>query len=246
MPEAAGKVVTEVMRLTATDPLFWIAVTVAVYAAAEFVHRHFGGLIYLNPVLWSVVALVLVFIIGRQPLAEYQQATRALSAVLGPATVALAVVTVRHMSAIHDRAGNIFLAVLAGGATGAGVAFLVVYLLGGTRTSMISVSLHSTTMAVSVELSRLAGGIIGLTAVATLTTGLLGALVGPWLLARVGIRDERIVGLALGVGAHALGTARALEISQRAGAFAAVGLALNAVMTTLLVCVLILFMSVRA
>ena len=42
------------------------------------------------------------------------------------------------------------------------------------------------------------------------------------------------VGLAFGVASHGIGTARALQISETAGAFSALGFALNAVATSLM------------
>lgn len=52
------------------------------------------------------------------------------------------------------------------------------------------------------------------------------------------VRDERAQGLALGITAHALGTARAFQISESAGAFASVGMIVNALATAALVAAL--------
>ncbi len=64
-------------------------------------------------------------------------------------------------------------------------------------------------------------------------TGLCGAVIGPSILAAVGVRDERAA-LRDGVASHAIGTARAFQISETAGAFASVGMILNAVLTVAL------------
>jgi putative effector of murein hydrolase len=50
-----------------------------------------------------------------------------------------------------------------------------------------------------------------------------------------GIEDERAMGFALGVASHAIGTARAFQISDVAGAFASLGMILNALLTIALV-----------
>jgi putative effector of murein hydrolase len=57
-------------------------------------------------------------------------------------------------------------------------------------------------------------------------TGIFGAMIGPSLISRMGIRDDAVIGFALGLSAHAVGTARAFEISPRCGAFAALGMSL--------------------
>ena len=62
-----------------------------------------------------------------------------------------------------------------------------------------------------------------------MTSGLFGMLIGPAVLALGGLRGDRPeVGAALGCAAHGLGTARAYELGQTAGAFASVSMGLSA------------------
>ncbi|MEO1001455.1 MAG: LrgB family protein, partial [Pseudomonadota bacterium] len=65
-------------------------------------------------------------------------------------------------------------------------------------------------------------------------TGILGAALGPWLLARAGVRGEVAAGVALGTASHGIGTGRALQRSEVAGAFAGLAMGLNALATALL------------
>jgi putative effector of murein hydrolase len=44
-----------------------------------------------------------------------------------------------------------------------------------------------------------------------------------------------VQGFALGVAAHGIGTARAFQLSEQSGAFAGIGIGLNALLTTTLV-----------
>ena len=89
--------------------------------------------------------------------------------------------------------------------------------------------------AVAVEITERLGGVPSLTAVVVIATGAFGAAFGPSLLAPGGVRDERAVGFALGVASHAIGTARAFQIPDSAGAFASLGMILNALLTIALV-----------
>jgi putative effector of murein hydrolase len=50
----------------------------------------------------------------------------------------------------------------------------------------------------------------------------------------MGIKDWRARGFALGVAAHGIGTARAFQVHPTAGAFAGLGMGLNAVLTALI------------
>jgi putative effector of murein hydrolase len=62
---------------------------------------------------------------------------------------------------------------------------------------------------------------------------------GIWLLDRLNIADPRARGLALGVASHGIGTARALQEGETAGAFSGLAMGLNGVVTALLVPLLV-------
>ena len=64
--------------------------------------------------------------------------------------------------------------------------------------------------------------------------GVFGAIFGPTILVVTGVEDDRAKGFALGVASHAIGTARAFQISEVAGTFASLGMILNALLTVML------------
>jgi len=49
---------------------------------------------------------------------------------------------------------------------------------------------------------------------------------------RMKIDDWEARGFALGIASHGIGTARALQVNKTAGAFAALAMALNAILTS--------------
>ena len=53
------------------------------------------------------------------------------------------------------------------------------------------------------------------------------------------IKDFSVRGFAVGVAAHGIGTARAFQVSEEAGAFAGLGMGLNGVLTAVLVPVVV-------
>jgi putative effector of murein hydrolase len=78
------------------------------------------------------------------------------------------------------------------------------------------------------------GGLPSLTAVLVIVTGILGAMLGPMVMNAIGVRDWKARGMAMGVASHGIGTARALQVNQIAGAFSGLAMGLNAVATALL------------
>ena len=83
-------------------------------------------------------------------------------------------------------------------------------------------------------ISEQIGGSPTLTAVLVILTGITGAVVATPLLNALRITDWRARGFATGVAAHGIGTARAFQVNETAGAFAGVGMGLNAVVTAVL------------
>jgi putative effector of murein hydrolase len=67
-----------------------------------------------------------------------------------------------------------------------------------------------------------------------ITTGILGAVGARWVFDAMRVRDPAIRGFAIGVASHGIGTARAFQVSEQAGAFAALAMGLNGALTALL------------
>jgi len=81
------------------------------------------------------------------------------------------------------------------------------------------------------EITAALGGLPPLSAVIVISTGILGAVVGPAVLGLLGVTSRSAFGMAMGFSAHGIGTARSLEIGQEEGSFAGLGLCLNGLMT---------------
>jgi putative effector of murein hydrolase len=102
------------------------------------------------------------------------------------------------------------------------------------RETLIALAPKSTTAPVAIGIAETLGGSPTLTAVLVIATGLFGAVIATPLLNALRIRDWRARGLAVGVAAHGLGTARAFQVHPVAGSFAGLGMGLNAVLTAIL------------
>jgi putative effector of murein hydrolase len=83
-------------------------------------------------------------------------------------------------------------------------------------------------------ISERLGGLPSLTAVLVILTGIIGAILGPTILKLIRINDDRAMGFAIGVASHGIGTARALQINEVAGAFSGLAIGLNGLATALL------------
>ena len=83
-------------------------------------------------------------------------------------------------------------------------------------------------------ISEQLGGLPSLTAVIVILTGIIGAMLGPLILNLLKIKDWSARGLAIGTASHGIGTARALQVNEVAGAFSGLAMGLNALATAIL------------
>jgi predicted murein hydrolase (TIGR00659 family) len=219
----------------AHTPLLWLAITVAVFTASDLVYRRLHRAAWAHPVLLSVVALVAILRASGTPYPAYFEGAQFVHFLLGPGIVALALPLHRELRRERGRALPLSLALLLGALTAVVTAVGTARLLGASRESVVSLAPKSVTAAVAMGIAEKLGGIPSLAAALVLLTGLIGAVLGPPLLRRLRVDDPASQGFALGVASHGLGTARALELGETAGAFAGLGMGLNAVATSILV-----------
>jgi predicted murein hydrolase (TIGR00659 family) len=161
---------------------------------------------------------------------------------LGPATVALALPLWDNRATIRSSVAPIFLALLAGSIVAASSAILLAQVFGLPNDVLLSLAPKSTTAPVALGISEAVGGIPTLTAVLVILTGIIGAVMVTPLMNLLKITDWRARGFAVGVAAHGIGTARAFQVNQIAGAYAGIAMALNALLTSLIVPVLVRWM----
>jgi putative effector of murein hydrolase len=121
-----------------------------------------------------------------------------------------------------------------GSVTAAGSALAIAHVLGIDGTLLAALAPKSATAPVAIGIAQGMGGSPTLTAVLVILTGITGAIVATPLLNMIGLTDWRARGFAVGVASHGIGTARAFQVHPTAGAFAGLGMALNAIATALI------------
>jgi predicted murein hydrolase (TIGR00659 family) len=184
-------------------------------------------------VLVAGTALALMLELTGTAYRTYFDGAQFINFLLGPAVVALAVPLHRRRAEIRAAAGPLLAGIGVGALVGIASAAGIAWLLGASDAVVVSAAPKSVTTPVAIGLAEQLDGIPALTAALAVATGVLGAVIGPRLLTLVGVRDPRATGLALGVASHGIGTARALQEDEEAGAFSSIGFACCAVLTAL-------------
>ena len=120
-------------------------------------------------------------------------------------------------------------------ATSAVSVFLLCRVLGLTHTHYVTLLPKSITTAIGMGVSEEAGGIVTLTVMSIVLTGVLGNMAGESILRLARIHHPVAKGLALGTSAHAVGTAKALELGEIEGAMSSLSIAVAGLMTVIVV-----------
>lgn len=218
----------------AASPLLHLTATLVAYGIGVAIWRRGAMHPLLNPVLLAVAALVALLSATGTPYPRYFEGAQFVHFLLGPATVALAIPLYRQLDRLRGAWIAVGAGILAGSTAAVVSAVALVRLLGGSAEIAASLAPKSVTAPVAMAISEKLGGLPSLTAVLVIATGILGAVIGPPLLDRLGLREPEAQGLAIGVASHGIGTARALQLGETAGAFAGLAMGLNALATSLL------------
>lgn len=185
---------------------------------------------FLHPVMVSVLGVCAVVVLTDLSFERYMESAHILSQFLGPVIVALAIPLYENLKALRQYWLPFLLSNVIGGAFTILVAVAVLYFAGGSDMSIHSMWTKSITTAFALEIAPQIGGMASVAAAIIMFTGILGALMAPTLFRLCKITQAPAQGCALGVCAHAVGTAKALEYGSEQGAFAALSMSFMGVL----------------
>ena len=215
-------------------PLLAIALTLAAYFAGDRLFRLVGAPGWCPPILVAALLLAGVLALLGIDYADYREGAGWLMLLLGPATVALGLPLYQQMGHIRTMWRPLLLCLPIAAGMAAFYAVGIAWLLNAPPETLASLAPKSVTAPIAIGITEQIGGSVSLMMGGLLLTGVVAIgfvdLVARWLK----IRDPRLLGLALGINGHALGTVRAFEIGPTAGAFASLGMSLTGILTALL------------
>jgi predicted murein hydrolase (TIGR00659 family) len=216
-------------------PLLWLTVTLAVYALVDAVSLATRRNPLVNPVLHSIWIIGLFLYVTGTSYTTYFSGAQFVHFLLGPATVALAVPLYENRKLVAAAILPMLAALLVGSATAIVSVVLFAEAAGLPRDIVLALAPKSVTAGVAMGISETLGANPAITVIATVLTGVMGAIVVTPTMNRLGIRDFRARGFAAGLASHGIGTARAFQVDEVAGVFAGIAMGLNALVTSLLV-----------
>lgn len=214
--------------------LFWVLITIAVYRCALALQRRLRSAPVANPVLLSMLGVIAVIELSGSQYTHYLESTQILHALLGTATVALAIPLHQQLRQLRISLAPILASVAVGSLCAATSTLILCLWLDASDIVALSLLPKSATSPVAMEISRLLGGLPPLTAVVVIITGIIGAMIAPTVMRRSGIQHQKAIAISIGTAASGIGTASVLSRDLTAGAYAGFAMSITALITTLI------------
>ena len=210
-----------------------VVLTLAVFSGAVWINRKTGAA-WCNPLLLSSIFMIVFLKLAQIPYANYRSSVEIIHYLLLPATVSLAIPLYEQWQLLKENA----LAILAGIGAGVVTSLVSILLLGVLfrlePELIVTLLPKSVTTAIGMDVSRELGGLASLTSAVIVMTGILGNLVAQSVCRILHLTNPIARGVAIGTSAHAIGTARALQMGPVEGAMSSLSIAVAGILTALL------------
>ncbi|WMM31127.1 LrgB family protein [Shouchella clausii] len=208
--------------------------TLIVFLAAVALYKRKKTLLFL-PLLVTTAISVLFLLLSGITYQHYQEAVSWISSFLGPAVVALAIPLYRQLPLIKKYFRPLIISITTGALFGVASGFMLGALVGLKMAFLQPLLTKSVTAPVAMDIMALLNGNITLAAILVTIAGLTGAIVSGTLFKWTHISHFIGKGVAFGAGAHAIGTAKALEHSEAEGAISSISMIVCAIIVSIAV-----------
>ena len=220
--------------------MFDVLLTVGAFAFGRWVVGRTNGHPAANATLIAIVLVIAgLLATGRSYAAYIGGGGGAIAFLLGPATVALGIPLARNLASIRRDALPVIGGVLAGAVVAAVSAPLLVRVFGGSEALALSMAPKAVTTPIAMGVASQVGGVAVLAAVFAITGGVVVAVSAGPVMRLLRVEDHRVFGLAAGVAGSGIGAAQAIDRHPDAGAYAALAVGINSVVTAILVPLLV-------
>lgn len=221
-------------ELLSNSLYFGVVISVGTYVFGVWLRKKLQ-LAVLNPLLISILLTIGFLLVFRINYEDYNEGAKYLSYFLTPATVCLAIPLYKQLALLKHHFAAVAGGIVSGVLASAFSIFALSRLFGLSHQHYVTLLPKSITTAIGIGVSQEAGGIVTLTVVSIIITGILGNVISDVIFKLFKIQEPMARGLALGTSAHAIGTAKAFELGEIEGAMSSLAIAVSGLLTVVVV-----------
>lgn len=226
-----------------STPLTWLILTLMSYKMGIIIYEKTNKHTLLQPIIIAYLTIMFVLLITNTKFEEYFEGVKIIHFFLGPATVALALPLYKNLKYIKALFFPILITLFVAGTFSILIALFLLWSLDAQITTILSMATKSITAPIAIITSEQIGAIPSLAVGFVIITGIIGALFGGFIFKLLKIKKDTSKGFALGLVSHGIGTARAVELGEKAAAFAALAMGLSGIFTAILLPIVILYLK---
>lgn len=216
------------------SPVFGIVLTLVMYIIALWINKK-TKIAALNPLLVSTIFVIIFLLVTKIKYEDYNIGGQYITFLIAPSTVALVVNLYKNIDLLKKNIIPIFVGIFAGVITSVLSVFALSKLLGVNKEMLSSLIPKSLTTAIGVAISQEFGGIEVITVFAIIITGIVGAVISPFVFKVFNIETRVAKGIGLGTAAHAIGTSKAIEMGEVEGGMSGLSIALAGFISVILI-----------
>lgn len=184
-----------------------------------------------NPLLIAIIIVMLFLVATGVDYETYNEGAKYISYLLTPATVCLAIPLYQQLEMLKKNYKAILGGIFAGVLTSMVSILALCILFHLSKEEYITLLPKSITTAIGMGVSEELGGIVTITVAVIIITGVFGNIIGETVFRIFCITDPVAKGVALGTSAHAIGTAKAMELGEVEGAMSSLAIAVAGLLT---------------
>ncbi len=226
-----------------STPLIWLILTLGSFKLGIIIYEKCNKHTLLQPIIIAYSIIMSVLFISGVSYEEYFKGVEIIHFFLGPATVALALPLYNNLKYIKSLFIPILITLIVAGVFSILIAVVLLWALDAQLATILSMTTKSITAPIAIITSEQIGAIPSLAVGFVIITGIIGALLGTSIFKLLKIKHDTSKGFALGLVSHGIGTARAIEISEKAAAFSALAMGLSGIFTAVFLPLIIQFLK---
>ena len=192
-----------------------------------------------NPLLIAMILVIAVLKIFNISFEDFNNGGKYITFLIAPATVAMVINLYKNFDLLKKNAIPVLIGVVAGVLTSVLSVYLMSMLFGLNNELRMSIVPKSLTTAIGSALSGEYGGIVPITIVCMVITGIGGAVIAPTVMKILNVKDPVAQGIGIGTASHAVGTSKAIQMGEVQGAMSGLSIALAGFVSVILIPIII-------
>ena len=209
---------------------FGLTLTVLTFGVGSLLKQKLKSPLF-NPILISMVLCIGFLLVFDIDYEFYQSGAKYISYLLTPATICLAIPLYKQFELLKRNRRAVMAGILSGVVTSLCAILVLAVLFRLDHQAYVTLLPKSITTAIGMDVSAQLGGQVSITVAVILLTGIFGNICAETVFRLARITDPIAKGIAIGTSAHAVGTAKALELGQVEGAMSSLSIAVAGILT---------------